>query len=131
MASPPIYFKPFKRFDLLANSDVLVQRFEITIVLDTFYFEDRMVNLLDEHGERVYDSMEGVLTEITDPTIALHYDDLQSVADAIAKELTKQFQDFSKSTLQHNHHSRNTMHITIEKPHFEVEARNSVVNLQT
>lgn len=34
---------------------------------NTFYFEDGMDNLFDEHGERVYDPMEGALTEITDP----------------------------------------------------------------
>jgi hypothetical protein len=28
-----------------------------------------MDNLFDEHGERVHDSMEGVLTKITDPNI--------------------------------------------------------------
>jgi hypothetical protein len=37
----------------------------------TFYFEDGMDNLFDEHGERVYDPMEGVLTEIADPNIVL------------------------------------------------------------
>ena len=37
----------------------------------TFYFKDGMDNLFDEHDERVYDPMEGVLTEITDPNIVL------------------------------------------------------------
>ncbi|KAI7907690.1 uncharacterized protein BX663DRAFT_547384 [Cokeromyces recurvatus] len=37
----------------------------------TFYFEDRMDNLFNEHGERVYDPMEGVLTENIDPNIVL------------------------------------------------------------
>lgn len=38
---------------------------------NTFCFKDGMDNLFDEHGERVYDPMEGVLTEITDPNIIL------------------------------------------------------------
>ncbi|KAG1145598.1 hypothetical protein G6F37_002295 [Rhizopus arrhizus] len=38
---------------------------------NTFYFKDGMDNLFDEYGERVYDPMEGVLTEITDLNIAL------------------------------------------------------------
>ncbi|KAI8091189.1 uncharacterized protein B0P05DRAFT_444361, partial [Gilbertella persicaria] len=38
---------------------------------NTFYFEDGMGNLFDEHGERVYDPMEGVLTEITNLNIVL------------------------------------------------------------
>ncbi|KAG1448508.1 hypothetical protein G6F56_008922 [Rhizopus delemar] len=216
---------------------------------NTFYFEDGMDNLFDEHGERVYDPMEGVLTEITDPNIVLETitnrksylankpaeknivvkeaketkalddksaksavyntytdkqredfidkmienpeekgnitkfakeflinprtaerwwkiyqktgevpykksknnrgpkssfteehkdfikilldDDPQLVADDIIEELTKQFEDFSISKPQLNHHLRNTMQITIKKPHFEAEARNSVANLQT
>ncbi|ORE10748.1 hypothetical protein BCV72DRAFT_220856 [Rhizopus microsporus var. microsporus] len=38
---------------------------------NTFYFKDGMDNLFDEYGERVYDSMEGVLTEITGSNIVL------------------------------------------------------------
>ncbi|CEI98954.1 hypothetical protein RMCBS344292_13049 [Rhizopus microsporus] len=58
-------------------------------------------------------------------------DDPQLVADDIIEELAKQFQDFPVSKPQFNHHLRNNMQITIKKPHFEAEARNSVVNLQT
>ncbi|KAG1440922.1 hypothetical protein G6F56_011711 [Rhizopus delemar] len=58
-------------------------------------------------------------------------DDPQLVADDITEELTKQFEDFSILKPQLNHHLRNTMRITIKKPHFEAEARNSFVNLQT
>ncbi|KAG1150441.1 hypothetical protein G6F37_011198 [Rhizopus arrhizus] len=56
-------------------------------------------------------------------------DDPQIVADDIIEELTKQFQDFSISKPQLNHLLRNTMQITIKKPHFEAEARKSVVNM--
>ncbi|EIE82436.1 hypothetical protein RO3G_07141 [Rhizopus delemar RA 99-880] len=43
----------------------------------------------------------------------------------------KQFQDFSTSKSQLNHHLRNIMQITVKKPHFEAEVRNSVDNLET
>lgn len=38
---------------------------------NTFYFKDEMDNLFDEQSERVYDPMEGMLTEITDSNIVL------------------------------------------------------------
>ena len=38
---------------------------------NTFYFEDEMDNFFDEHDEKDYDPMEGVLTEITNPNITL------------------------------------------------------------
>ena len=38
---------------------------------NTFYFKDEMDNLFDEQSERVYDPMEGILTEITDSNIVL------------------------------------------------------------
>ncbi|KAI7903640.1 uncharacterized protein BX663DRAFT_423139, partial [Cokeromyces recurvatus] len=39
--------------------------------IKTFYFKDRMNTLFDEYDERVYNPIEGVLTEITDPNIVL------------------------------------------------------------
>lgn len=58
-------------------------------------------------------------------------DDSQLFADDIIEKLTKQFQDFSISKSQLNHHLRNIMQITVKKPHFEAEVRNSVDNLET
>ncbi|EIE78679.1 hypothetical protein RO3G_03383 [Rhizopus delemar RA 99-880] len=58
-------------------------------------------------------------------------DDSQLFADDIIEKLTKQFQDFSISKSQLNHHLRNLMQITVKKPHFEAEVRNSVDNLET
>ncbi|KAI8876125.1 hypothetical protein K501DRAFT_279703 [Backusella circina FSU 941] len=184
---------------------------------NTFYFEDGMVNLFDEHSERVYDPMKGVLTEATDPNTILETitstkrylankpaeknivdfidrmienpeekgnitrfskellinprtaerwwktykktgevpykksknnggpkstftakhedyiknlmtDDSQLFADDIIEKLTNQFQDFSISKSQLNHHLRNIMQITVKKPHFEDEIRNSIDN---
>jgi hypothetical protein len=37
----------------------------------SFYYEDGLDNVFNENGEKVIDSMEGVLTDITDPNI--HY----------------------------------------------------------
>jgi hypothetical protein len=225
------------------------QTFEISTMTNTFYFEDEMDNLFDEHGERVYDPMEGVLTEITDLNIVLETitsrksylankpaekniimkeaketkildgkpaksavyntytdkqredfidkmienseekgnitkfskelltnprtaerwwkaykksgevpykksknnsgpkstftakhedyiknlidDDSQLFADDITEKLTKQFQNFSISKSQLNHHLRNIMQITVEKPHFEAEVTSSIDNLET
>ncbi|KAG1148813.1 hypothetical protein G6F37_003844 [Rhizopus arrhizus] len=57
-------------------------------------------------------------------------DDSQLFADNIIEKLTKQFQDFSISKSQLNHHLRSTVQITVKKPHFEAEARNSIDNLE-
>ena len=37
----------------------------------TFYYEDGMDNILDDNGTKVFDPMEGILTEITDHHIVL------------------------------------------------------------
>lgn len=37
----------------------------------SFYYEDGRDNLYDEKSTKVYDPMEGVLTEITNPTVVL------------------------------------------------------------
>ncbi|KAI7907776.1 uncharacterized protein BX663DRAFT_418897, partial [Cokeromyces recurvatus] len=58
-------------------------------------------------------------------------DDSQLFADDIIEKLTKQFQAFSISKSQLNHHLRNIMQITVKKPHFEAEVRNSIDNLET
>ena len=38
---------------------------------NTFFYEDGHENVYNEHGQKVLDPMEGVLTEITDPNIVL------------------------------------------------------------
>ncbi|KAG1049739.1 hypothetical protein G6F43_007951 [Rhizopus delemar] len=45
--------------------------------------------------------------------------------------LTERFENFTVSKSQLNNHLRNTMLITVKKPMFEPEVRNSVGNLQT
>ena len=57
--------------------------------------------------------------------------DPQLVSDDIIDSLTKNFEDFEISKSQLNNHLRNTMLITIKKPAFEAEVRNSAENLQT
>ncbi|KAG1607144.1 hypothetical protein G6F46_012510 [Rhizopus delemar] len=39
--------------------------------MTTFFYEDGQENLFNEHGEKVYDPMEDVLTQIDDPNIVL------------------------------------------------------------
>ncbi|KAI8066044.1 hypothetical protein BDF21DRAFT_477701 [Thamnidium elegans] len=57
-------------------------------------------------------------------------DDSQLFADDIIEKLTKQFQVFSISKSQLNHHLKNIMQITVKKPHFEAEVRNSVLSIE-
>ncbi|KAI7899563.1 uncharacterized protein BX663DRAFT_440949, partial [Cokeromyces recurvatus] len=57
--------------------------------------------------------------------------DLQLCADDITNPLTSQFENFKISRSQMNHHLRNNMLITIQKPTFDPNARNSENNLQT
>lgn len=38
---------------------------------NAFFYEDGQDNVYYENGERVFDPMEGILTEITDPRIVL------------------------------------------------------------
>ncbi|KAG1446093.1 hypothetical protein G6F55_011686 [Rhizopus delemar] len=58
-------------------------------------------------------------------------DDPQLFSDSIIESLTKKFEDFTISKSQFNNHLKNTMLITIKKPIFEAEVRNSAENLQT
>lgn len=39
---------------------------------NTFYFEDRVVNLFNEYGERVHGSMEGILIKIRGLSLSLN-----------------------------------------------------------
>ncbi|KAG1446980.1 hypothetical protein G6F46_011592 [Rhizopus delemar] len=57
--------------------------------------------------------------------------DPQLYSDDIINSLTERFEDFTISKSQPNSHLRNTMLITVKKPMFESEIRNSVGNLQT
>ncbi|CEI86109.1 hypothetical protein RMCBS344292_00558 [Rhizopus microsporus] len=57
--------------------------------------------------------------------------DPQLYSDDIINSLTERFEDFTISKSQLNNHLRNTMLITVKKPMFEPEVRNSVGNLQT
>ncbi|RCH80243.1 hypothetical protein CU097_002742 [Rhizopus azygosporus] len=57
--------------------------------------------------------------------------DPRLVSDDITGSLTKKSEDFTISKSQFNNHLRNTMFITIKKPVFEAEVRNSAENLQT
>ncbi|KAG0754237.1 hypothetical protein G6F57_014185 [Rhizopus arrhizus] len=57
--------------------------------------------------------------------------DQQLVSDDIMGNLTKKSDGFTISKSQLNNHLRNTMFITIKKPVFEAEVRNSAENLQT
>ncbi|ORE12136.1 hypothetical protein BCV72DRAFT_311072 [Rhizopus microsporus var. microsporus] len=52
-------------------------------------------------------------------------------SDDIIISLTERFEGFTISKSQLNNHLRNTMLITMKKPMFEPEVRNSVGNLQT
>ncbi|PHZ12866.1 uncharacterized protein RHIMIDRAFT_236903 [Rhizopus microsporus ATCC 52813] len=52
-------------------------------------------------------------------------------SDDIINSLTERFEDFTISKSQLNNHLRNTVLITVKKPIFEPEVRNSVGNLQT
>lgn len=58
-------------------------------------------------------------------------EDPQLFAEDIIESLTKQFMDFTISKTQLNHHLKNTMLITVKRPIFEPEVRNSETNLQT
>ena len=55
---------------------------------------------------------------------------LQLYSDEIINSLTKRFEDFTISKLQLNNHLRNTMLITVKKPIFEPDVRNSVGTIQ-
>ncbi|PHZ14592.1 uncharacterized protein RHIMIDRAFT_235359 [Rhizopus microsporus ATCC 52813] len=55
----------------------------------------------------------------------------QLYSDDIINSLTKRFEVFTISKPQLNNHLRNIMLITVKKPMFEPEIRNSVGNLQT
>lgn len=57
--------------------------------------------------------------------------DPQIFADDIINSLTEQFEGFTISKSQMNNHLRYTMLITVKKPYFEPEVRNSAENLQT
>jgi transposase len=57
--------------------------------------------------------------------------DPQLFSDDIMKSLTEQFEGFTISKSQLNNHLRNTMLITIKKPLFEPEIRNSPENMET
>lgn len=57
--------------------------------------------------------------------------DRQFYSEDIISELSKELMGFSISNTQLNHHLRNNMLVTIKKPTFEPEARNSAVNLET
>lgn len=57
--------------------------------------------------------------------------DPQLFAEDIIEDLAKQFEDFSISKSRLNHYLKNNMQITIKKPTFEAEIRNSVNNLNT
>ncbi|KAI8883624.1 hypothetical protein K501DRAFT_313928, partial [Backusella circina FSU 941] len=57
--------------------------------------------------------------------------DPQLYSEDIIGELSKEFMGFSNSKTQLNHHLRNNMLVTIKKPIFEPEARNSADNLET
>ncbi|KAI9362351.1 hypothetical protein BD770DRAFT_466937 [Pilaira anomala] len=52
-------------------------------------------------------------------------------SDDIMKSLTGQFESFTISKSQLNNHLRNTMLITIKKPLFQPEIRNSPENMET
>jgi hypothetical protein len=52
-------------------------------------------------------------------------------SDDIINSLTERFEDFTISKSQLNNHLRNTMLITVKKPMFEPEVRNSVGSLLT
>lgn len=41
------------------------------MIKTTFFYEDGNENVYNEDGERVFDSMEGVLTEITDSNVVV------------------------------------------------------------
>lgn len=70
-------------------------------------------------------------TEHNEYVTKLLDNDPQLYADDIINSLTEQFEGFTISKSQMNNHLRNTMLITIKKPYFEPEVRNSVENLQT
>ncbi|ORE13001.1 hypothetical protein BCV71DRAFT_76391 [Rhizopus microsporus] len=57
--------------------------------------------------------------------------DPQLFSDDIMKSLTEQFEGFTISKSQLNNHLRDTMLITIKKPLFEPEIRNSPENMET
>ncbi|KAG1474713.1 hypothetical protein G6F56_000181 [Rhizopus delemar] len=57
--------------------------------------------------------------------------DPQLFSDDIMKSLTEQFEGFTISKSQLSNHLRNTMPITIKKPLFEPEIRNSPENMET
>lgn len=56
--------------------------------------------------------------------------DPQLFAVDIINKLAEQFMDFKISKSQLNHHLKNTMLISVKKPTFEPEVRNSPANLQ-
>ncbi|KAI8884497.1 hypothetical protein K501DRAFT_128299, partial [Backusella circina FSU 941] len=39
--------------------------------MSTFFYEDEQENVFNEQGEKVYDLMEDVLTQVNDPNIVL------------------------------------------------------------
>ncbi|KAI8885286.1 hypothetical protein K501DRAFT_270863 [Backusella circina FSU 941] len=57
-------------------------------------------------------------------------DDFQICVEDIFEDLTNNFKGFYISKPQLNHHLKNTMMITVKKPHFDVEVKDSVINLQ-
>jgi hypothetical protein len=57
--------------------------------------------------------------------------DPQLFAEDIIESLVKQFEDFSISQSRLNHYLRNNIRITMKKPTFEAEIKNSVNNLNT
>ncbi|KAI9468056.1 hypothetical protein BDB00DRAFT_752326, partial [Zychaea mexicana] len=65
-------------------------------------------------------------TELNEYITKLLDNDPQIFADDIINSLTEQFEGFTISKLQMNNHLCNTMLITVKKPYFEPEVRNSV-----
>ncbi|CEP09722.1 hypothetical protein [Parasitella parasitica] len=57
--------------------------------------------------------------------------DPQIFTEDIIDRLSEKFEGFSISKSQLNHHLRNTMLISVKRPTFEAEVRNSAENLQT
>ncbi|KAI8076661.1 uncharacterized protein B0P05DRAFT_471648, partial [Gilbertella persicaria] len=52
---------------------------------NTFYYEDGLENVFNENGEKVVDPMEGILTDIIDPSIILTTITSQQAAYLAAK----------------------------------------------
>lgn len=57
--------------------------------------------------------------------------DPQIVTEDIIDDLTTQFEGFSISVSRLNHYLKNNMHISVKRPTFEAEKRNSIENLNT